>query len=235
MRSSKVILSCLISVMLVATASATWHPITPKYTLGTIPDSLPVWDKEFSEFSLEVVQVNGGAYLPDPNTITVQGGWDSINSITYYGLRFNGFPWIVGSGQTIAVNLSFKVSILPGWDDYFIDGLWLKLTSAGATGTGVVSAGENVWDSQGNPVASLTCSAQAGDNGVNLLASAGFAPLKEIYIENKHLSVSGNANGTAYFGEFFQFYSQTHVPEPATLVLLGTAGIWIFTRKKRGN
>ena len=44
--------------------------------------------------------------------------------------------------------------------------------------------------------------------------------------------------GEGYNYADFTAYSTTYhfisdVPEPATLVLLGTAGIWIFTRKKR--
>jgi hypothetical protein len=219
--------------MLATSASAQWTSLTEPVTIGSLEGtSLIVGDKEFSGFNVDPPIVSGDPLISDPNFLTVQGvRWVEKD---YYGLRFNGFSWNVGSNQAIAVNLSFKVSVRdePEYEDFFIKDVWLKLTGAGATGTGVVSAGENVWDPQGNPIASLTCSAQAGDNGAHLLASADFAPLKEIYIENKHLSVSGNANGTAYFGEFFQFYSQTQVPEPATVCLLSLGGL-ILLRKRR--
>jgi hypothetical protein len=161
--------------------------------------------------------------------MTVQGVQDV--STGDYGLRFNGFSWNVSSNQIITADLSFEVSILPAYSEYYIKDVWLYLTGAGAGGTGVVSAGENIWDDfpGGTQLASLTAWCNA-DNA-QLSASAEFAPIKEIYIQTKHISISGGTNGTAHFSEFFQFYSQ--IPEPATIVLLGTASIWIFTRKKR--
>lgn len=232
----RVILSCLISVLFATAASAALWEAVP---LGSDPvplislpgGSLIVGDKEFSEFNLDVITVDGGAFPPDPNQMTVQGvRWVGTGD---YGLRFDGVAWNVISGQTLAVNLSFKVSILnePEYEDYFIKDIWLKLTGAGATGTGAVIASENVWDAGGNPIASLGCSKQAGDSGVHLADYAEFAaPLKEIYIQTKYISVSGGPSGTANFSEFFQFYSQ--VPEPATIVLVSLAGA-IMLRKRR--
>ena len=230
MKSSKLILSCLISIMLATAASAAWVPLTDKVPLSSLPGgSLVVGDKEFSGFNLDVIIVDGGAL--DPDLMTVQGVQDVTTGD--YGLRFNDFSWSVGSNQTITVDLSFKVSILPGYDEYYIKDVWLYLTGAGATGTGVVSAGENVWDAfpGGTAVASLSVSKQDGDNGANLSDYAEFAPLKEIWIQTKHISVTGGTSGSAHFSEFFQFYSQ--IPEPATLVLLGAGWVWISSRKKR--
>jgi hypothetical protein len=219
--------------MLATAASAAWVPLTgAPVPLSSLPSgSFVVGDKEFSEFNLDVIIVDGGALLPDPDLMTVQGGQDDATGD--YGLRFNDFSWSVGSGQTITVDLSFKVSILPGFDDYYIKDVRLYLTSAGATGTGVVSAGENVWDAfpGGDVIASLSCSKEEGDSGANLSDSAEFTPLKEIWIQTKYISATGGIDGTAHFSEFYQFYSQ--IPEPATLLLFGTAGVWILTRKKR--
>jgi len=231
-KSSRVLLSCLLSIVLATAASAAWVPLTNSVPLTSLPGgSLIVGDKEFSGFNLDVITVDGGALLPDPDLMTVQGVQDVATGD--YGLRFNDFSWSVVSNQTITVDLSFKVSILPGYDEYFIKDVWLYLTGAGATGTGAVSAGENVWDAfpGGTTVASLSCSKQEGDNGANLSDYAEFAPLKEIWIQTKYISVTGGTSGTAHFSEFFQFYSQ--IPEPATLVLFGTAGVWILTRRKR--
>jgi hypothetical protein len=232
MKSSRVILGCLVIALFATTASAAWEPITDKIPLPSLPGgSLVVGDKEFSGFNLDIITVDGGATIPDPNTMTVQGVRDVGTGD--YGLRFNGYSWSVSSGQIITVDLSFKVSILdePEYDDYFIKDIWLYLTGVGATGTGVVSAGENVWTDfpGGTQIASLTCSCDA--NNVKLSAYAEFAPLKEIYIQTKHISVSGGTNGTAHFSEFFQFYSQ--VPEPATITLLGLAGAIVLRRRRR--
>jgi hypothetical protein len=228
MKNPKIILSCLISIMLATAASADWVPGQPPVPLNSLPGgSLIVGDKEFSNFVLSGVGL-GGAVDPDFSRMTVQGGTDS--STGDYGLKFDMFSWNAGSGQTVNVNLSFKVSILTGYDDYFIKDVWMYITGAHATGTGLVIAGENVWDAfPGNNIASLNCSLQ--ESGAHLVDYAEFSPLKEIYIQTKSITITGGTDGTGGLDQFFQFYSQ--VPEPATLVLLGTAGVWIFTRKKR--
>lgn len=231
MKSSKIILSFLVGIMLAASASATWTPLTDPVTVGSLESTtLTVGDKVFSEFNVDII-AGGVPVLPDPNLLTVQGViWNETGD---YGLRFDGVSWDVGSNQTISVNLSFKVSIesLPQYDNYFIKDVWLALTGAWAFGTGVTGVGENVWahfPGDVDPIASLSCWATSGDS--RLMDYKDFAPLKEVYIQAKTLYVYGGTSGLAHFNEFFQFYSQ--IPEPAALILLGTTGIWIFTRKK---
>lgn len=230
MKSSRIILGCLISIMFAAAASAQWTPVTDTVLVTSLPGgTLIVGDKEFSGFNLDVITVDGGVTLPDPDLMTVQGVQDVGTGD--YGLRFNGVSWNVVSNQLITIDLSFKVAVLPGYDEYIKD-VRLYLTGAGATGTGLVSAGENVWDDfpGGSAIASLTCSKQDGDGGANLSDYAEFTPMKEIYIQTKHISVTGGANGTAHFSEFFQFYSQ--VPEPATITLVGFAGAILLRRRR---
>ena len=228
-KNSKIILCCLICIVLATSTSAQLVAKTDDIPLGSLPEVLEVGDKVFSDF---VLNPYSEGIEPNFNKMYVQGVQDTTTGD--YGLRFNGFLWSVGSGQTIAVDLSFKVSILPdpNYKDYRIEDVWLYLTGVGAAGTGRVTVGENVWDDfPGTQVAYLYCTYDA--NGVYLKDHAEFAPLKEIYIQTKYIVVEGGPSGSAHFSEFFQFYSQSQVPEPATLVLLGTAGIWIFTRKKR--
>jgi hypothetical protein len=232
MKSIKIILSGLISVMLVTSASAAWVPVTDQIPLTTLPGgTLVVGDKEFTDFDLNVFILDGGAFMTDPNLMKVQGVQDVDTG--NYGLRFNGFTWFAGPSQVISVNLGFNVSIVDGYDDYFIKDIWMYLTGVGATGTGSVTAGETAWDDfpGGEVIASLSCSKYANDGGVNLSDYAEFDPLKEIRIQTKYITLIGGTNGTASFTEFFQFYSQ--IPEPATIVLLGTASIAVFARKKQ--
>jgi len=224
----RVILSCLISGVLAAAASATWVAETNSVQISSLPGgSLNVGDKEFSNFHLDIITVSGGLPLPDPNMMTVQGvRWVETGD---HGLRFDGVSWDVGSNQTIAINLSFKVSVL---DANYIKDVWLALTGGWAFGTGVTGVGENVWANfpgDINPVASLSCWATSSGN--RLTDHNDFEPLKAVYIQAKTLYVSGGANGSAHFNEFFQFYSQ--IPEPATITLLGVAGA-IMLRKRRG-
>ncbi len=237
MKSSRVLLSCLLSIVLASAASAAWVPITgAPVSLSSLMDggSLIFGDKEASEFDLFGF-ATGGAISPDADSVFIQGGFDDATGD--YGLRFN-FSWGAISNQTVNTTLSFKVSILPDYDDYYIKDVRLGITGVSANGTGGVHVGETVWDApffdpEGNIIASLSCSKQDGDSGAYLVDYDDFTPLKEIWIQSKDISVTGGTDGAAHLSEFYQFYSQ--IPEPTTLVLLGTAGVWILTRKKRST
>jgi hypothetical protein len=234
MKNSKIILSCyLISIMFVAAASAVWVPLTgDPVPISSLPDrTLTFGDKMLSEIYV-FGSGTGGAIDPNANSVFVQGGQDDVTG--NYGLWFL-LSWNAFSGQTINATLNFKISILPGYDNYFIKDVAMDITGSSATGTGGVNVGETVWDAPfpgGNIIASLSCSKQYGDGGIYLVDHSDFAvPVREIWIWSKDISITGGTDGSAHLSGLFQFYSQ--IPEPATLVLLGTAGIWIFTRKKR--
>jgi hypothetical protein len=230
MKNSKIILGCLISIMLASAASATWVPLTDRVTLSSLQGggSLIFGDKEISEFDIFGFS-DGGALAPNPDEMFVQGGKNSITGD--YGLKFN-FSWSAVSSQTVNATLSFKVSILPGYDDALIEDVWLDLSGAGATGTGVVSVAENVRNAGDSVIASLSCSKQYGDGGAYLVDHAEFTPVKEIWIRSKDISVTcGTGLGSAHMSEFYQYYSQ--IPEPVTLVLLGLGTLSLLHRKRK--
>jgi hypothetical protein len=239
MKNPKIILSCLISVMLATSASATWKSLTGNpVPISSLPDRTLIFgDKKISEIDVFGFGT-GGVIAPNDDSIFVQGGYD-YNDVTEemgdYGLRFL-LSWGAIFNQTVNADISFKISVLPGYDANYIKDVSMYLTGVSATGSGGVFVGETVWDAPfpgGNIIASLSCAKQANDGGAYLVDYAEFAHRKEIWIRSKDILISGGTSeiGTAHLSEVYQFYSQ--VPEPATLVLLGTAGVWIFTRKKQ--
>lgn len=228
--------------MLATSASAAWVSLTgePVPISSLREGSLTFGDKMLSEIDVfgSAIPATGGPIAPSADSVLVQGGY-SYNDVTGemgdYGLRFV-LLWGAVSNQAIDADISFKISVLPGYDANYIKDVSLYLTGVSANGSGGVIVGETVWNAPfpgGNVIASLSCSKQANDGGAYLVDHAEFVPLKEIWIRSKDIFISGGTgtNGSAHLSEIYQFYSQ--IPEPATLVLLGTAGIWIFTRKKR--
>jgi hypothetical protein len=231
MKSSKVLFGCLIIIAFTTAASADWEAITDPIPLLSLPGSiLTVGDKEFSDFDLDITIMNGDPFVTDTNNMKVQGVRDIETGD--YGLRFNGFLWYAGPDQALNVNLGFKVSILdePQFEDYLIKDISLYLTGAGATGDGKVDASEIVWDNfpDGNDIARPMCWYYAND--AQLSDYWEFEPLKEIYVQTKHISLIGNS-GTAYFSEFFQFYG-SQVPEPATVSLLALGSLALLRYRR---
>jgi hypothetical protein len=228
MRSSRIILSCLIGALLVTVASAQWVPLTDSVPLSSLQGGPFIFgDKMLSEISLSEGIGEGGAIPPTSASLLIQGGQDSVTGD--YGVKFN-LSWSAISNQIVSASVSFKVSILPGYDDYFIKDVAMYLTGVSANGTGGVHISETVWDVPfGNVIASLSCSKQANDGGAYLADRAEFAPLKEIWIYSKDISVAGGTNGSAHISEFYQFYSQ--IPEPMTIALLGLGGLLLRRRR----
>ncbi len=230
MKRRVVLLSCLVAVLVVSSASAGWIPVTgnPIPLSSIIGEPFIVGDKEISEIDVFGFSA-GGALAPDYDTVFVQGGQDSATGD--YGLRFL-LSWNAGSNQVINANLHYKVSVLPAYEDLYIKDVKLMLLGVSATGNGVVSVGETIMDQPfGDVLASLSSSKQEYDGGSKLISSGEFTPTKEIWIYSKDISVTGNTNGTAHLSEFYQFYSQ--IPEPATICLLGLGAIAVFGRRRK--
>ncbi len=224
-------MGCLVIALLATAASAAWVPLTDRVTLSSLlvqGSSFTFGDKEISEIELFGIGT-GGAIAPDACSVFVQGGQDDVTGD--YGLKFN-LSWNAFSNQTVNATLSFKVSILPGYDEYIKD-VWLDITGSSATGTGGVNLGERVQNAEGDIIASLSCSKQYNDGGAYLTDYADFDPLKAIWIRSKDISITGGTGtgGAGHLSEFYQFYSQ--IPEPATITLLGLAGA-IVLRRRRG-
>ena len=236
MDKSKLFLSCLITIIVLTTAaSAAWVPLTELEPISSLPGGvLVVGDKEFSEFEVTGL-AQGGALAPNADSVLIQGGQDDATG--NYGVRFR-LDWTVGSNQTINANINFQVSILPEYDEWFIEDAVLFLAVAGATGTGVVNASENIYDADflGNSLAALCSSRETGDGGVNLIDSSYFqiggnpAQVKDIWVRTG-IIITGGTGGTAQLSEVFELYSQ--IPEPATVLLLGLGALALLRKRRQ--
>lgn len=223
--------SLLISIFILSSAQAAWVPLTGEpVSLSCIPaGGLVVGDKLFSEFNLDQIITTGGVIAPTADTLFVQGGKDDATG--YIGLKFM-LAWDVGSGQMINANIDYKVSILSTHELMYIDGAWSILTLTGATGTGLVSVSEVLYDGPlpfGALLANLSTAWQVGSTYDDIREFANFAQIKQVWVNNG-ISVTGGLSGTAKLNEVFQMYTQ--IPEPATILLLGL-GALALVRKRR--
>ena len=235
MKSALIFSIISISILLSGSAQAAWVPIGDFVHVSSIPGSgLEVGDKIFSGFDVTGIAA-GGAFAPSDDSVLVRGGQNDETGD--YGLQFR-IAWLVGTEQIINANIDFKVSIDPDYDPWFMEDAVLFLMSAGATGTGSVSANEIIYDSSfmGNPLAALDVSREYGDGGSDLIDHSQFVldeePVlaKEIWVETS-IIISGGTGGTAQLTEVFMLYSQ--VPEPTTIILLGLGSLALLRIRKR--
>ncbi len=237
MKSALIFSIISISILVTSSAQAAWVPLTGDFvSVSSLPtEGLEVGDKLFSEFEVTGI-ASGGPPTPSPVTVLVQGGQNDATGD--YGLRFR-LAWTAGSEDLINAQINFKVSILPGYDPYYITDTTLWLATASAAGTGLVQATKNIYDAEfmGRCVASLGASSEADDYGAflmddSLLCGPGGVPaeMKEIWVRTG-VSVQGGSNGSAGLHEVFMLYSQ--VPEPATIMMLGLGALALLRIRKR--
>ena len=233
LKARKFLLVLVALVSICSIASGAWLPLTPTVSVSSLNgQDLIVGDKEFSDFELFELSTDGGAIVPSPDTLFVQGGQD--DGTGDYGLKFS-MSWNAGMGQTVNANLSFKVAVLPQFSQYFIKDVSMILINASATGSGVVNASEIVLAEAISPtptvLASLSCSKQDLDGGVNIADYAEFTPVSEIYVY-KDISITGGGfqTGAAHLSGFYQYFSQ--IPEPASICLITLVAPLLLRRRR---
>jgi hypothetical protein len=219
----------------VSLASASIAPIMDPISLADLEaeynNTLHVSDKIFSGFDIFGSAI-GGALAPTKEGIFVQGViQDDLN----VGVRFILTGFAAAANQAADLQLSFTVEVQERFTDLYIKDVFMRLTGATATGTGLVSANEHVADGpasdpQANDLANLDTSRQDNLSLDQLTDHEEFGPVKKIWVR-KDISVSGGTAGAAALSEVFQIFSQ--IPEPTTLVLLGLGGLPLMLRRRK--
>jgi len=199
-------------------------------------------DKIFSDFDMKVISSTPG-YDPDKSSITVE----PVEFNGVLGLVFQS-AWGVTDGEYLDVQLDFKVSVA-GWSERSIIGVDNNMLNSTAAGEQVVgqnsqaTISESVFSNEPlsphpNNIAKLD-TFDLADPGIDQLHDhASFAPIKEIYVtKDIYLYASSDElgdYGVANLSQFTQWFHQTPVPEPMTMVMLGMGGL-LVARKKRNR
>ena len=233
---SLVAVSLVITALSFGSAYGTIIPLTgDPVSLESLQGTLTVGDKVFSDITLSAIGA-GGAITPDEGSIFLQGVQDDVTGDL--GLKFL-LSWAAFTNQTIEANLDFHVSILPDsiYENFYIKDVTMILLDASATTSGGVVVTEDVLDTPPGPdqnpaLASLAVAKQYGDGGSQMLDSAEFSPLKDIWV-SKGIDIAGGTTdgGSAHVSGFYQFFSQ--IPEPTTICMLGLGSLSLFHRRRK--
>jgi hypothetical protein len=141
------------------------------------------------------------------------------------------------SDQLINANINFKITTSDPW---VIESAKLWVPGAGATGDGLVTISENIFDAQyfGNLLADeLNCSREDGDGGAGLLREDVLdwvgSPLNEVWAYTGIIVRGGFSpdTGTANITDVYMLYTQ--IPEPTTILLLGLGSLVLLRIRKR--
>ena len=128
-----------------------------------------------------------------------------------------------GAMQLVDLDFGFRVTAPSP-----IEEVGAELIGSMATGTGVVSLGETIFESfPSTPVGNLSISSLAG----SMTDSGPVNPaLSEMFVR-KDLFLSGGANGTASLDKVLQYYQQ--VPEPSGLAICAFGLIGLANGRRR--
>ncbi len=212
--------------------------------LDTHDGQIQVGDKIFNFFNDSVTtSATVGTVAPGADAIRVAGIRVPAGTGDF-GLRFNG-GWSAGGQEIADTTLLFRVDIAePELSSGFRlhdNALWISAFGVSGTGQGgVVSVSENVYvlnprenAPSVNPSIANKFVYYRSDTDQEVMDAAEFktpagAPLElpSIWVLKDVVANGGDLTvGAAHLSEFYQTFSQTVIPEPATMGLLALGGL----------
>lgn len=212
--TKQLVLLCTIALLFCTVGTAavcTTGTVASYISLGTT--GCTYGDKTFSNFTF-TSSASGGGVAPTAAGIAVT----PVTVLGDLGLQFNAL-WTANSNQIVDTTINFDVFVQGGAGMLIEDASTVQ-SSGGFTGTGTASVTEGIC----GPTPCLTTVSTTTINtaGTTQLSDhVTFTPTGSIHAV-KDIGVSGGTSGTASLSQVIDTFSQTAVPEPASVMLFGT-------------
>lgn len=201
----------LLLTLVLAMSSIGWAGACASGTLADYTGagfSCTIGDKTFSGFTYTGSGFGGATAIPADGVAVVP---EIVGS--EIGFLFSA-AWSVGAGQGLDSLIGYTVTAAPGW---LISDAVLTMGGAAFSGTGIAAVAENL--SNGTDLNVVT---HSGGTTPGLKSSANFAGVPSLDVHFKDVSVNGHSSGSAQISAVENRFSQTPIPEPATILIFGS-------------